>query len=96
MMKKLVYIKKGNQCHYCKIRIANTIDHVIPKSKGGNNWIDNLVPSCRKCNRAKGNKSYFEFTGKQYGPNLKEVVRTATNEDIKRLSNKYQYILAFH
>jgi len=30
------------------------IDHIIPVFKGGENIIDNLILSCRKCNRAKG------------------------------------------
>ena len=31
-----------------------TIDHLIPKSKGGPSTIDNFVPSCDKCNKLKG------------------------------------------
>ena len=33
------------------------IDHIIEVYDGGDNSIDNLILSCRKCNRAKGNKS---------------------------------------
>ena len=34
--------------------ILMTIDHIIPKSKGGKNHIDNLNPMCCKCNFKKG------------------------------------------
>ena len=30
------------------------IDHIVPVIKGGKNVIDNLILSCRRCNRAKG------------------------------------------
>lgn len=47
-------------CGYCayKFNLAKgdlpTIDHIIPKALGGSNYIENLTPSCKKCNDAKG------------------------------------------
>lgn len=45
-------------CPYCKTQITSledfTIDHIIPKSKGGNGALENLQPMHRKCNLEKG------------------------------------------
>jgi 5-methylcytosine-specific restriction endonuclease McrA len=41
-----------------------TIDHVVPKCKGGGNELHNLLPSCTECNTAKGGKDYKTFVEK--------------------------------
>ena len=39
-------------CTYCG-ESANEVDHVYPKSKGGEDTLDNLVAACRRCNIKK-------------------------------------------
>jgi len=36
--------------------VLMTKDHIIPKSRGGNNKLENLQPMCRHCNEKKGDK----------------------------------------
>ena len=51
-------------CFYCgkPLDIATrTIDHVIPRSRGGSNRKENLVPACRPCNEAKGALTIKEY-----------------------------------
>lgn len=50
-----LYMFSG-KCAYCRERLADTRDHVIPLSKGGTNFIDNIVPACRSCNSSKRDK----------------------------------------
>lgn len=47
------------KCPYCDRDLKRkelTIDHLYPKCRGGSNEINNLVPSCCKCNQGKGCK----------------------------------------
>jgi hypothetical protein len=52
------------QCAYCDKHLNDctaTIDHIIPKHKGGHNTRNNLAASCTSCNRAKGSQHVFEY-----------------------------------
>ena len=52
--------RDNHHCAYCG-RFANTIDHVQPKSRGGQDTWENLVASCLKCNNAKSDKTLAEI-----------------------------------
>ena len=60
-------------CAYCGIKGNMTIDHVIPLSKGGEHCIENVVPACIECNRAKSTslnwkpKIYKKVSGERNG-----------------------------
>jgi len=57
--KKSVWTRDKGSCQYCEKKLTLkdcTIDHVIPKSKGGDHSWDNVVIACRKCNQKKGSK----------------------------------------
>jgi len=49
------------RCAYCRERVADSIDHVIPLSRGGEHTIDNVLPACLPCNRSKHTKSLEEW-----------------------------------
>ncbi|MBS4213234.1 HNH endonuclease [Neobacillus rhizophilus] len=59
-IKEIVLIRDGYVCRYCR-GTGNTIDHIIPKSKGGETTLSNCVCACKKCNLKKGNLSLEEF-----------------------------------
>jgi 5-methylcytosine-specific restriction endonuclease McrA len=55
--RRAVFARDGWTCQYCGSRSTLTVDHVVPKSKGGgSNW-ENIVASCAPCNRRKGDSS---------------------------------------
>jgi len=54
--RKNILIRDDNRCQYCakSFREADlTIDHVVPKSKGGNSRWTNVVAACKPCNQKK-------------------------------------------
>lgn len=50
-----------HKCAYCRNSVPLCVDHVVPVSKGGNSFIENLVPACRPCNASKGNRDVDEW-----------------------------------
>lgn len=57
-----VYQRDGEVCRYCKKTTRPfTIDHILPRSKGGSDELDNLTISCVSCNLSKGDKLLSEW-----------------------------------
>lgn len=52
--------RDANRCGYCG-KTAATIDHVIPRSRGGEDSWENLVACCLRCNNAKSNRTPGEM-----------------------------------
>ena len=52
--RRAVFARDGWTCQYCGSRSSLTVDHVIPRSKGGDSSWENIVASCAPCNRRKG------------------------------------------
>lgn len=57
----LIYKRDDHECQYCGSKKDLTIDHIIPRSKGGQDTWENLVACCYKCNLKKGNKLLSEI-----------------------------------
>ncbi len=52
--KRNIFIRDRYRCQYCGSDRDLTIDHVIPKAKGGRDTWDNMVCACKRCNNRKG------------------------------------------
>ena len=51
---------RKQKCFYCGGE-GRTVDHKVPRSKGGPFRLSNALPACVKCNGQKGSMSYEEF-----------------------------------
>jgi len=55
-----------NQCCYCGQEALLTQEHFIPLSKGGEYTVNNIIPSCQRCNSSKGNREFATWYSKQF------------------------------
>lgn len=55
---RLILMKKYGQtrCLKCGSQNKLTVDHIIPKSQGGSNHLENMQILCATCNREKGSR----------------------------------------
>lgn len=50
----------NHPCFFCGEK-AESVDHLIPSSRGGSNLVENKVPACHRCNQMKSNMTLEEF-----------------------------------
>jgi 5-methylcytosine-specific restriction endonuclease McrA len=55
-----VLARDGGRCQYCG-NAAETLDHVVPRSRGGRHVWENLVAACRRCNHTKADRTLDEL-----------------------------------
>ncbi len=88
-----VFRRDNNRCQYCHSTRDLTLDHVRPRSRGGNTSWDNLVAACRKCNSKKGDFTPEEagmmLLSKPFKPSFVMFIRDFT----ERVSEDWLYYL---
>src|SRR5256885_3948386 len=75
--RRAVFARDSWTCQYCGSRSNLTVDHVVPKSKGGVSTWENIVASCAPCNRRKGNA-----LARQVGMHLLRQPRTPSPTEV--------------
>jgi len=57
LSRREVFLRDNYTCQYCGVRTKDlTLDHVIPRHRGGRHTWENLVSACRACNHRKGSR----------------------------------------
>ncbi len=54
--KKNVFRRDHYSCQYCSAAGELTLDHIVPRSRGGRTSWENIVCCCHRCNARKGNR----------------------------------------
>lgn len=74
-----VLLRDRYECAYCSDQWADTIDHVVPRSRGGRHEWTNLVAACAPCNRRKGDRLLAELGWRlRFQPTAPDGRRTLT------------------
>ena len=78
--KRNVLIRDRFRCAYCGTRREKlSIDHIIPKSRGGKMTFENCVAACKPCNLKKGgrtpNEAKMYLKARPYQPTISEFLR---------------------
>jgi hypothetical protein len=72
-MKQKVIARDGLKCIYCGRTIdldTLHIEHLMPRSKGGTEDLDNLTAACPICNTSKANRSYLDYISSPVSTNI--------------------------
>ena len=74
----------NKSCIYCG-KDSESIDHILPRSKGGLSITENCVPACLSCNGSKTDNDAFEWYRKQrfYDPRRSMALRAWIEGDIR-------------
>jgi 5-methylcytosine-specific restriction endonuclease McrA len=60
--RRALFARDGWRCVYCGTASGRlTLDHVVPRSRGGDSVWENVVTSCAPCNLRKGNRLLHEI-----------------------------------
>jgi CRISPR/Cas system Type II protein with McrA/HNH and RuvC-like nuclease domain len=82
--RKRIFKRDNYECCYCGSKRNLTIDHVVPKSRGGSNYWDNLVTSCGRCNSNKDNMTPEEANMKmRYRPTVPNLFSRIVDESVE-------------
>ena len=84
--------KRDNyECVYCGGKKNLTVDHIQPKSRGGENTWQNLITCCGTCNRAKGDKTPVEANMKlRYNPYEPSIFSEIINSNVEPIWKEFQ------
>ena len=97
-VREILYARDRNVCAYCGDLFGDrelTIDHIIPRSKGGRHFWNNTVSACKPCNSAKGCKTPEEARMPLlYVPYAPSVFEKMILKNRKILADQMEFLLA--
>ena len=87
--KRIEAAERADVCAYCG-KPADTVDHIVPRCKGGTDADWNLVPCCKSCNSSKSKKDLADFLNDSFYYN-----RQTVNHALVRRNEKLMTFVEF-
>lgn len=91
-----VYLRDDFRCQYCSAAPGHerlTLDHVIPRSRGGRSVWENVVAACERCNARKGahlpGETGMKLSRKPRRPSWMAAVRLHTSDEDRMLWTRF-------
>lgn len=86
-----LFKRDNHECAYCGTKRNLTIDHILPKSRGGQNTWTNLITCCSSCNLRKGSRTPEELgIEMRYHPYEPTIFSNAINSSVESIWNEFQ------
>lgn len=86
-----LFKRDNHECVYCGSKKHLTVDHILPKSKGGGNTWLNLVTCCSNCNRIKGDRTPEEANMKlRFKPYEPSIFSEIINSNVEPIWNEFK------
>jgi len=86
-----LFKRDNHECVYCGSKKNLTVDHILPKSRGGDNTWTNLITCCSNCNRQKGDKTPDEANMKlRFKPYEPSIFSEIINSNVEHIWNDFK------
>jgi hypothetical protein len=75
-----IWERDGERCVWCSAEVwprDRTVEHLLPRSRGGRDGAHNLLPACRSCNRARRSQAVAAYA--------RQRAREGRDVDVARL-----------
>lgn len=74
--RRQIYARDGHACIWCTSGAFKlTLDHVVPRRRGGTNRTDNLIAACMPCNSRRGERSLYEYAHAHFANPIEVILR---------------------
>jgi len=82
MTRHNIFKRDKHECQYCGTSIDLTLDHVVPRSRGGRSSWKNLITACKRCNTRKGDytpqEAEMKLRNQPYKPSYVIFIRDSS------------------